>query len=215
MKQSESDKLLHRLLREQSARRGWRFSRGFIYKKEGDLYFTIIVGGQLKAKTLHWSMTFKHYDFDDIFWEIVQLPENKVTPLSFRACGAWVAPSMDVQRGTITLDQWDEATLSEEVSTIFELLDPISVELANTATSYKANLQLLESFYSQLIKQYPNAIRDLWVEKLLTCLLESEFDEAKKIAVNRSEAGDSGGFNYAGRSFYQLAIEYIDAINNQ
>jgi hypothetical protein len=35
--------------------------------------------------------------------------------------------------------------------------------------------------------------------------------EAKEIADARIAVGDTGGFNYAGRSFFQLANEYIDA----
>lgn len=156
-------------------------------------------------------MSFKHYDFDEVFWDVVKLPENKKQPLSFRACGAWVAPSMEIQSGNVTLNKWEEETISEEVTNIFELLSPISVEVANTSTTYKSNLLVLENFFSQLISKHPNAIRTVWVEKLLTCLLESQLDEAKKIANARIESGDSGGFNYAGSSFYQLASEYIDA----
>jgi hypothetical protein len=42
-------------------------------------------------------------------------------------------------------------------------------------------------------------------------LLESKPKEAKEIADARIAVGDTGGFNYAGRSFFQLANEYIDA----
>lgn len=211
MKQSESDKLLNKILKAESNRLGWKCSRGFVFKKESDLFFTILITGQPKAQRLSWSMSFKHYDFDEIFWDVVKLPENKKQPLSFRACGAWVAPSTEVQCGNTTLNKWDEETISGEISNIFELLDPTSVEVANSVTTYQSNLRVLENYYSQLMNKYPNAVRTVWTEKLLTCLLESELDEAKEIANNRIEMGDSGGFNYAESSFYQLASEYIDA----
>ncbi|MES2049068.1 MAG: hypothetical protein V4447_11760 [Pseudomonadota bacterium] len=211
MKQSESDKILNKILKEESDRFGWKCSRGFVFKKEKDLYFTILITGQPKTKRLSWSMSFKHYDFDDVFWDVVKLTENKKQPLSFRACGAWVAPSMEVQSGNIKLDRWEEKTLLEEVKNIFELALPNSFEVANSVTTYRSNLEVLENYYSQLMNKYPNAVRTVWVEKLLTCLLESDFDEAKKIANARIEEDDSGGFKYAGSSFYQLANEYIDA----
>jgi len=214
MKQSESDKLLNKILKEESNRFGWKCSRGFVFKKEGALFFTILITGQPKTKRLSWSMSFKHYDFDEIFWDVVKLPENKKQPLSFRACGAWVAPSMEAHSGNVTLDKWEEETISDETNNIFELLEPISVEVANSVTTYQSNLRVLENYYSQLMNKHPNAVRTIWAEKLLTCLLESELDEAKKIANARIESGDSGGFNYAGRSFYQLASEYVEAAKN-
>lgn len=79
MKQSESDKLLNRILKEKSNRFGWKCSRDFVFKKEGALFFTILITGQPKTKRLSWSLSFKHYDFDEIFWDVVKLPENKKT----------------------------------------------------------------------------------------------------------------------------------------
>ncbi|WP_027156515.1 hypothetical protein [Methylobacter luteus] len=214
MSQSESDKILNKLLKEESNRFGWKCSRGFVFKKEKDAFFTILITGQPKIKRLSWSMRFKHYDFDYVFWDVVKLPENKKQPLSFRACGAWVAPSMEVQSGNTTLDKWEEEFISTGICSVFELLDPISLDVASSITSYQSNLGVLENYYSQLMKKYPNAVRTIWVEKLLTCLLESKPNEAKEIASARIAAGDSGGFNYEGSSFYQLANEYVDTSQN-
>ncbi|QZA77231.1 hypothetical protein K4H28_13200 [Deefgea tanakiae] len=209
MKQSYFDKMLNRILKVESKRFGWKCSRGFVFKKEKSLFFTILINGQSKTKKLHWSLSFKHYDFDDIFWDVVKLPENKKQPLSFRACGAWVAPSMVVQEGCAGLDSLEEEIVLNEVRKIFELLIPISDKEASLANTYQSNLQILEKYYSQLIEKYPNAVRAIWVEKLLTGLLECKFDEAHAIAIARINAGDSGGFSYSGASFYQLATEYI------
>ena len=210
MKQSESDKLLNKLLKEYSTRFGWKCSRGFVFKKERELFFTILITGIPKTKKLSWSMSFKHYDFDDVFWDVVKLPENKKQPLSFRACGAWVAPSMEIQSGSAVLEEWEEKKMSEQIRKIFEKLNPLSIEITSSINSYCSNLEVLENYYAQLIGKYPNAVRTIWVERLLTRLLESNLKEAKEIADARIAEGDVGGFNYAGRSFYQLANEYIE-----
>lgn len=121
---------------------------------------------------------------------------------------------MEVQSGNVTLDKWEQETISDETNNIFGLVDLVSVEVANSVTTYHSNLRVIENYYSQLMNKHPNAARTIWVEILLTHLLESELDEAKKIANARIESGDSGGVNYAGRSFYQLASEYIDTTKN-
>lgn len=213
MKQFESDKLLNKLLREYSIRFGWKCSRGFVFKKDRESFFTILVAGIPKTKKLSWSIRFKHYDFDDVFWDIVKLPENKNQPLSFRACGAWVAPSMEIQNGSIVLNEWEEEKISEQIQNIFAELDPLSIEVASSIHSYSSNLEVLENYYTQLMSKYPNAAVTIWVERLLTRLLESNLKEAKKISDARIAEGDEGGFNYAGSSFYQLANEYIETSN--
>ena len=73
----------------------------------------------------------------------------------------------------------------------------------------RSNLEVLENYYAQLIGKYPNSAKTIWVERLLTRLLESNLKEAKDISNARIVEGDEGGFNFAGRSFYQLANEYI------
>lgn len=214
MKQSESDKLLNKLLKKYSGHFGWKCSCGFVFKKEGELFFTILIVGVAKIKRLSWSISFKHFDFDNIFWDVVKLPENKKQPLSFRACGAWVAPSMEMESGYAVLADWEEERISGQIRQVFERLDQISSEVAQSVNSYRSNLQVLENYYSQLLKKHPNATKTLWVERLLTLLLEHNTKEAKEIADSRIAAGDSGGFSYAGNSFYQLANEYIEASGN-
>lgn len=210
MKQAESDKILNKLLKETAKRFDWKYSRGFVFKKENDIFFTIIVDGVPKSNRLFWSLSFKHFDFDDIFWDVVQLPENKKKTLSFRACGAWVTPSLEAQSEHKILDIWDESLIASHIEKIFETYGPLSQNIASAVDSYLSNMQVMEKYYAQLKNKYPKALRTLWAEKLLTCLLESKYTEAKDIATARIEAGDVGGFNYKGRSFYQLAIEFIN-----
>jgi hypothetical protein len=214
MKQSEFNKHLNGFLKEEAKNIGWKFSRGFLFKKEGGLFLTIIFTGLPKDRKLSWVLSFKHYEIDDVFWDIVKLPENRAEPLSFRACGAWVAPSMEIQSKSIVLPALSEVSIHENVKEVLAELNLLSRKVASSVTSYQSYLHVLEGYYSQLIAKHPNAIRTIWVESLLTSLLESQYDVAKSIATSRIEAGDSGGFNYAGSTFYQLANEYIEQVQS-
>ena len=60
------------------------------------------------------------------------------------------------------------------------------------------------------MEKYPNAVSNIWVERLLTYLLLGDYVEAKNIADSRIKENDSGGFDYSGSSFYELANEYIE-----
>jgi len=210
MKQSESDKMLGKILRDTAKKFGWRTSRGYVFKKESQVFFVIIIDGQPKTERLSWSLNFKYFEFDDLFWKIVKLEENTDQPLSFRAWGAWIAPTMTVFSSYKMLDEWNEGSISKMVNEVIEEMDAISSNISKSATSPESNIVFVEKYYQSLMERYPNAVTDIWVEKLLTCLLLGNNVEAKNIADSRIKEGDSGGFGYAGSSFYDLAIEHIE-----
>jgi len=210
MKQSESDKMLGRILRDASKKYGWKTSRGFVFKKDSQIFFTILINGQSKTKRLSWSICFKLYDFDDLFWKIVKLEENSKQPLSFRACGAWVTPSMEVKNDYHILDEWNEKNVSKKVNDVIEEMDSLSSDISISVTSPESNLLIVEKYYKSLMEKYPNAVKNIWVERLLTCILLGKYVEAKNIANSRIKENDSGGFNYTGNSFYELANEFIE-----
>jgi hypothetical protein len=214
MKQSESNKILNSILKTESKNNGWKFSRGFVFKKEDDSFFTVLVNGIPKSKRLSWSLTFKHYEFDDLFWDIVKLPENKSQPLSFRACGAWVAPSINITSNFKTLEVWDEQSILKTIKKVFVDFNKLSIEISSSNTSLESNLESIEYYFSKILEKYPDAVRNIWVEKLLTCLLLEKYDSAREIAIARVNAGDSGGFSYAGNSFFQLACEHIESVEH-
>ena len=210
MKQSESDKMLAKIVRDVSKKYGWKTSRGFVFKKDSQILFPILINGQLKTKRLSWSINFKLYGFDDLFWKIVKLEENSKLPLGFRASGVWVAPSMEVKSDHQILDEWNENNISRKVNDAIEEMDSLCSDLSMSATSPENNLLIVEKYYQLLMEKYPNAVSNIWVERLLTYLLLGDYVEAKNIADSRIKENDSGGFDYSGSSFYELANEYIE-----
>jgi hypothetical protein len=213
MKQVEFEKILNTALKREVNLLDWKFSRGFAFKKQGDLFFTVLITGQPKNKTLICSLQFKHYNLDDVFWEIVKLPENKKQPISFRACGAWVVPSMQIFEEKITLSDCNEDAINGAVGNILRLFDQSSSEIASTIFSHQTYLKTLEKTHLQHLKHYPNTARTIWMEQLLIHLLESRFVAAMNIASARIVANDSGGFYFEGKSFFQLAEEYIQRLS--
>ena len=61
----------------------------------------------------------KEYDYDNIFWEIMQMPDNKKESASLRACGAFKSPSILLKNGEIDLTEQYE----EQAQYLVELID--------------------------------------------------------------------------------------------
>ena len=209
MKQSESDKMLGKVLRGISKKYGWDSSRGFIFKKDSLLFFSILINGQPKTKQLSWSLTYKYYEFDDLFWKIVKLEENLKQPISFRACGVWVVPGIEIDGDYKILDKWDETQILEQVENIIQKIDSIANDLSVSVKSPEDNLKLVEKLHKSFLERYPDAVRDIWMEKILTNLLLGNVGLAGEIVRSRVKANDTGRFNSGGSSFYELVIQYL------
>jgi transcriptional regulator len=209
MKQSESDKILGKVLRDISKKYGWNSGRGFVFKKDSLLFFSILINGQPKTKRLSWSLTYKYYEFDDLFWKIVKPEENLKQPLSFRACGIWVVPSVEIDGDYKILDKWGETQILEQVENIIQKIDTIASDISMSVKSPEDNLKLVEKLHKSFLERYPDAVRDIWMEKILTNLVLGNVELADEIARSRVKANDTVGFNCDGKSFYELVIRYL------
>src|SRR5216684_3370006 len=103
MKQAELHKLIHAELKRSAKARNWKFSRGFVFKATDQLFFSIIILGQIKRRRLSYWLSYKLLAFDPLFWKIVNLEENLKRPLSFRAAGAWTVPMSTISRGELSM----------------------------------------------------------------------------------------------------------------
>ena len=112
MKQAELNKLLNAALKESAKSHNWKFSRGYVFKAAGPLYFTIAILGRANNRYLRYSLSYKWLAFDDVFWTIVESEENRKQPLSFRAAGAWTAPMTRISEGKLTIEDWNADNLA-------------------------------------------------------------------------------------------------------
>lgn len=213
MKQAALDRLLHDTLRESAKQQGWKYSRGFVFKATDVLFFSLIVTSQAKNHQLSYSLRYKLLAFDDLFWAIVKLEENSQRPLSFRAAGAWTAPTATISDGSLPIADWIPAELQTRIEEIFIRCDADATNVANQISSLDDNLRVVESLYAFLKNQYPNAVTNIEVERLLTSILKHDYVRAEAIILDRLNAHDSGGFQVGGKSFYNLAHEYIRALS--
>lgn len=209
MRQSDINKMVNQVIKVVGKKFGWKCKEGCLFKQKGSLFFVFAALGQAKKKEVHCTLQYKLLEFDEVFWNIVELKENTEQPLSFRYFGAWTAPTMLVKEGKYEISEWDESILIDKYSTIFQDIDILTTHIAREIVTVDENLRYLESLYAELMQQYPEAVVNIYKEKLMTAVLKKEFPLALEIAEDRIANNDSGGFFTGSDSFYQQAQKYI------
>lgn len=209
MKQSELNKLLNKIAKVTGKNYGWKNKGGFLFIQKGVLFFVLVLLPNGKDSNIHYCLDYKLFEFDHIFWDIVNMKENANQPLSFHATGAFTAPTMRIKDGFIKIDDWTGDSIFHEVKCILQEADSCSSELAARIITPDDNLQYLESLYGELMDRYPKAVINIYKERLMTAILKEEYKTALKIAEDRIAEKDSGNFLIDGKSFYMLAKKYI------
>lgn len=212
MKQSDLNKLVHAVLKQSARERNWTFSRGFVFKATDQLFFSIIIGGQLGNQHLYYYLRYKLLAFDDLFWKIVKLEENQQRPLSFRAAGAWTAPMSTISSGELTISDWKVEDVQSAVNEVFSGCELNVEKVTEEIGGLDDNLRVIERLYSNLKDEHPNTVINIWLERLLTSLLKKEYPLAEKIIRDRISSKDPGGFQVGSKSVYQLAQEYLPSV---
>lgn len=179
------------------------------------LFFAYSAIASNKSSHLNYYAYCKPLCFDDLFWKIVKLEENSKQPLSFRATGVWTAPMMTLASGFVPLSGHTVPELEAGMDEIFVRCAP-EIELAmKRAPNLDGYLQLVEESHARLLEEFPDAKKNVWVERLLTAILTENYSLAREIIEQRKRASDEGGFisGPGWRTFYDMAAEYLDQIN--
>ena len=99
--------------------------------------------------------------------------------------------------------------MKSALNEIFVRSDSHAGQIAKDIQTPGDNLRLIERSYARLKNDHPNAVTNIWVERILTAILKNEYQLAEKIIRDRMDHRDAGGFQIGNRSFYELANEYL------
>ena len=136
------------------------------------------------------KITYKPLWTDDLLWDILGMPANKDEPMSLRAVGAFTACEMKIAEYTIILDAEDELTVQRT-------LDEQAEHFLSVIGDYNDERYRKQLLSSELYK----------AESSLVFIHEKKYDEARKLL---SESKGNGGFIVGGKSYKELALEYIN-----
>lgn len=185
-------KKLKALFREQ----GYKGGKRLAYRKQST-NFICVRYSIVERIRLYIRLEIKKYAYDEWFWDIMDMSDNRKMGDSFRATGAFVAPAIWIKRELKEPEVFSDTFLKECVQ---------EVQLA------------LEEFVTQNdINEY--VLRGTDLEdggklldgNLLKCLAYCDLGNvsaAKKIAKEEVRKGRSGGFKSEGKSFFEWMLLY-------
>ena len=140
----------------------------------------------VNSQKLVYRIYIKNYDYDDIFWEIMQMSSNSKKNDSLRAIGAFKAPSVLLKKGEVDLTEKYE----EQAEYLVELVDECS---HNFMEKYD-------------IDEYVIVYEDGMDKEVLKCLAYihmNDIEQAVKIAANSINDGNRGNYVNGGKAFFE------------
>jgi hypothetical protein len=203
MKQSELNKMVSACLKREGKTLGWKTKAHNAFRVEGEMFFSLLISGDAKEKTLYRRLSCKPMAFDAELWKILGMTSNLQEPLGFRADGAYTLFGIALYEGSIGVAEWnDEGLLNSTSQCLLEAT--ASVETNQQLRTVDAFMKMGEAFNVDILKRVPNTAWNFWQERLICHRLKGEMEQATSIAEARISAGDSGRFVIGGQTFYQL-----------
>jgi len=140
----------------------------------------------VNSQKLVYRIYIKNYDYDDIFWEIMQMSSNSKKNDSLRAIGAFKAPSVLLKKGEVDLTEKYE----EQAEYLVGLVDECS---HNFMEKYDID---------EYVIVYEGGM-DKEVLKCLAYIHMNNIEQAVKIAANSINDGNRGNYVNGGKAFFE------------
>lgn len=143
----------------------------------------------VNSQKLVYRIYIKNYDYDDIFWKIMQMSSNSKKSDSLRATAAFKAPSILLKNGEVDLTEKYE----EQADYLVGLVDECS---HNFMEKYD-------------IDEYVIKYEDGMDKEILKCLAYihvNDIEQAVKIATNSINDGNRGNYVNGGKGFFEWIL---------
>ena len=187
-------------LKELIKKVGKKFGMGH---KQCDLFFVhkdyFITIGYLfypAHNTIEYCVTIKYLDYDDIQWNVLDMSDNKKEPLSLRAYGAFSA------FGAHLIPPYKIVSLGDNPERV---LNNILFEVKQIVEDFDENLD--ERVLSEVKTDNCTTL------EFIAYIHQKEYAKARKLAENCIANGDEGQFGNNGKTFFELALEYLNKNN--
>ena len=173
-----------------SDRRGYKTKTNTIYRVNDNAFIHcdfLVVNSQ----KLVYRIYIKNYDYDDIFWKVMQMPTNSKKNDALRANGAFKSPSILLKKGELNLtDKYEE-----HAEYLVGLVDEHS---RNFMEQYDIDEYVIE---------YEDGM-DKEILKCLAYIHMNNIEQAVKIAQNSIKNGGSGNYENGGKGFFDWVLMF-------
>ena len=165
----------------------------FFTKKDVFICCNFLISVQ---KTLEYFIDVKNYDYDNILWDIINMPDNKNEPESLKAVGAFSAPVIEIARENKEFSGDYELEAKE-------MLDNIDRIVNNFIQKHNVDDYIIASEWYKgkgLIYFSPDL-------KALAYLHKGQIEEAKNFAKEMLARQNRGCKVNEGKGFYEWLLE--------
>lgn len=187
---------LERALRARVKGSGWKSAYGSIFRQESDWFIEVQPKVHIFEHTIKAAVWVKPMAIDPIFWDLVGLPENRESPLSFRANGAWTCrPPCFAE---LDIEEDDDATVVGD-----RVLAAATEQRAQVMQSYS-----IERFLTDC--READAIPGAYLSSIIPTLIALDRrEEALAICEDACLQGWSGGFSAPEGTFVEMAAAFL------
>jgi hypothetical protein len=181
----------------------WKKSRCALVNQSDAFYQDLCISVHRNSSVTTAEFRIKPMALDPILWDILNIPENRDKPLSFRTWGAFTCFGLPVY----------ETQVEQSGDTPDIVADKLAAICSEKATLFRAALS--SASFSELVAAHPNHVeRGAYAITLVTSLIN---DGNLELARQTASAYVSGAlkscahFESAGKSFHQLALDWLDS----
>jgi hypothetical protein len=181
----------------------WKKSSCALFRQSDGIYQDIFIAVHRNSASTTTELRLKPMALDPILWDILDIPENRDMPLSFRTWGAFTCSAIPVYEAQIESFGDTAGDVAHRLIALYK--DKISL----------VDHVLSEKPFSELVSSHPNQIeRGAYAVTLVTSLInDGNLDLAYGAAMSYASGALSSCVNLvsSGKSFHQLAVEWMDA----
>ena len=202
LKNQDIEKVITTTIKQEAKKQHFKVISNCIYKAVGDYFVNAVFWVECNEDkwSLFLRMNIKSYHYDNLFWEIFDMPENINMKESLRANGAYVCPFF----------QWNEK--SYEISHLESMQMDIASAISEFQNEVNKFVEVIKSEYgnfdSFIISQ--NNILDEELLKMIANISKGDMSVAYEMARAEVEQGNRGGYRNKGKDIYEYIIEYCN-----
>jgi hypothetical protein len=181
----------------------WKKSSCALFTQSGAWYQDVFVSVHRSTAITTAELRFKPMALDLILWDILDIPENRDKPLSFRTWGVFTCTGLPIYEA--------------QVEQLGDSPDVVASRLLGLCNEKIALFQeqLPVAPFSSLVATHPNQVeRGAYAVTLVTSLInDGDLSLAHRTASSYASGAEfsCASFVSSGKSFHQLAVEWLDA----
>ena len=179
---------LDKAIKQKAKGYGYKYAYGFMFSQIGENY-SYTTCRLTDAGEVCGHIHIKKMSYDNLFWDIMNMPDNRLQPLSFRANGAFTAPSILLPISWIAFD--------EDIDVV---ADKCCSVVAETVKAFLDNNAVGEYVLKKESSPYAPVL------KCLEYIDRGDIASALEIANSEILAGNTGGVSNEGKTFFEWVV---------